>query len=242
MLNESKKFLNLFSTNSLQMEVRIEQSWKEVLQGEFDKSYFKDLADTLHAEKAAGRKIYPPGSKIFNAFNLTPFDKVKVVILGQDPYHNPGQAEGLSFSVPEGIQPPPSLLNIYKEIEDDLGVTLDKRNGSLKGWAEQGVFLLNAILTVRAGQAASHSGIGWQTFTDAVIKALSDRREGIVFLLWGNFARSKKELIDTSRHYVLEAAHPSPLARGAFFGCRHFSKTNQILTDNGQEPIDWTRR
>ena len=166
MLNESKKFLNLFSTNRLQMEVRIEQSWKEVLQDEFDKSYFKDLAAALHAEKDAGRKIYPPGSKIFNAFNLTPFDKVKVVILGQDPYHNPGQAEGLSFSVPEGIQPPPSLLNIYKEIEDDLGVRIDKSNGSLKGWAEQGVFLLNAILTVRAGQAASHSGLGWQTFTD----------------------------------------------------------------------------
>ena len=222
------------------MEVRIEQSWKEVLQDEFDKSYFRDLADKLHAEKASGVRIYPPGSLIFNAFNLTPFDKVKVVILGQDPYHNPGQAEGLSFSVPEGIQPPPSLLNIYKEIEDDLGVTVDKRNGSLRGWAEQGVFLLNAILTVRAGQAASHSHIGWQTFTDAVIKALSDRKQGVVFLLWGNFARSKKELIDTSRHYVLEAAHPSPLARGAFFGCRHFSKTNEILASNGLEPVNWT--
>ena len=222
------------------MEVRIEQSWKEVLQEEFDKSYFKELAAVLHAEKAAGQTIYPPGSKIFNAFNLTPFNKVKVVILGQDPYHNPGQAEGLSFSVPHGVQPPPSLLNIYKEIEDDLGVTLHK-DGSLQGWAEQGVFLLNAILTVKAGQAASHSGIGWQRFTDAVIKTLSDRRDGIVFLLWGKFARSKKELIDTSRHYVLEAAHPSPLARGAFFGCRHFSKTNEILIENGLEPIDWTK-
>lgn len=242
MLNESKKFLNLSLTNSPQMEVRIEQSWKEVLQDEFDKPYFQGLAATLHAEKAAGRKIYPPGSKIFNAFNLTPFDKVKVVILGQDPYHNPGQAEGLSFSVPEGIQPPPSLINIYKEIEDDLGVTIDKSSGSLKGWAEQGVFLLNAILTVRAGQAASHSGIGWQTFTDAVIKALNDRRQGIIFLLWGNFARSKKELIDPGRHYVLEAAHPSPLARGAFFGCRHFSKTNEILIKNGLAPIDWTNK
>lgn len=240
MLTESKKFLNLSLTNRLQMEVRIEQSWKEVLKEEFDKSYFKDLAGRLHAEKDAGNVIYPPGSKIFNAFNLTPFDKVKVVILGQDPYHNPGQAEGLSFSVPEGIQPPPSLLNIYREIENDLGVTLHK-NGSLKGWAEQGVFLLNAILTVRAGQAASHSGIGWQTFTDAVIKALNDRREGIVFLLWGNFARSKKALIDTDRHYVLEAAHPSPLAKGAFFGCRHFSQTNEILIRNGQQPVDWTK-
>lgn len=240
MLTESKKFLNLSLTNRLQMEVRIEQSWKEVLKEEFDMSYFKDLAGRLHAEKDAGNVIYPPGSKIFNAFNLTPFDKVKVVILGQDPYHNPGQAEGLSFSVPEGIQPPPSLLNIYREIENDLGVTLHK-NGSLKGWAEQGVFLLNAILTVRAGQAASHSGIGWQTFTDAVIKALNDRREGIVFLLWGNFARSKKALIDTDRHYVLEAAHPSPLAKGAFFGCRHFSQTNEILIRNGQQPVDWTK-
>jgi len=240
MLTESKKFLNLSLTNRLQMEVRIEQSWKEVLKEEFDKSYFKDLAGRLHAEKDAGNVIYPPGSKIFNAFNLTPFDKVKVVILGQDPYHNPGQAEGLSFSVPEGIQPPPSLLNIYREIENDLGVTLHK-NGSLKGWAEQGVFLLNAILTVRAGQAASHSGIGWQTFTDAVIKALNDRREGIVFLLWGNFARSKKALIDTDRHYVLEAAHPSPLAKGAFFGCRHFSQTNEILIRNGQQSVDWTK-
>lgn len=240
MLTESKKFLNLSLTNRLQMEVRIEQSWKEVLKEEFDKSYFKDLAGRLHAEKDAGNVIYPPGSKIFNAFNLTPFDKVKVVILGQDPYHNPGQAEGLSFSVPEGIQPPPSLLNIYREIENDLGVTLHK-NGSLKGWAEQGVFLLNAILTVRSGQAASHSGIGWQTFTDAVIKVLNDRREGIVFLLWGNFARSKKALIDTDRHYVLEAAHPSPLAKGAFFGCRHFSQTNEILIRNGQQPVDWTK-
>ena len=223
------------------MNVIIEPSWKEVLGSEFDKPYFAELAAALHREKDSGAVIYPPGRLIFNAFALTPFDKVRVVILGQDPYHNPGQAEGLSFSVPSGVPLPPSLKNIYREIEDDLGLNLNGKDGSLRGWAEQGVFLLNAILTVKAGVAASHSRLGWQTFTDAVIKTISDRREGVVFLLWGNFARSKKALIDTSRHYVLEAAHPSPLAGGAFFGCRHFSKTNQILTDNGSTPIDWSK-
>ena len=223
------------------MNVIIEPSWKEVLQSEFDKPYFASLAAALHQEKARGVTIYPPGKQIFNAFALTPFDKVRVVILGQDPYHNPGQAEGLSFSVPPGVPLPPSLKNIYKEIEDDLGLNLDGKDGSLRGWAEQGVFLLNAILTVRAGAAASHSRLGWQTFTDAVIQTISDRRTGVVFLLWGNFARSKKALIDTARHYVLEAAHPSPLAGGAFFGCRHFSKTNQLLINNGSEPIDWSK-
>ena len=223
------------------MNVIIEPSWKEVLSSEFDKPYFAGLASALHAEKARGLTIYPPGSKIFNAFALTPFDKVKVVLLGQDPYHNPGQAEGLSFSVPSGVQLPPSLKNIYKEISDDIGIDMSHKDGSLRGWAEQGVFLLNAILTVRTGAAASHSRLGWQTFTDAVIQTISDRRDGIVFLLWGNFARSKKALIDTSRHYVLEAAHPSPLAGGAFFGCRHFSKTNEILINNGYQPIDWSK-
>lgn len=223
------------------MNVIIEPSWKEVLSSEFDKPYFAGLAAALHAEKSRGLTIYPPGSKIFNAFALTPFDKVKVVLLGQDPYHNPGQAEGLSFSVPAGVPLPPSLKNIYKEISDDIGVDMSHKDGSLRGWAGQGVFLLNAILTVRAGAAASHSRLGWQTFTDAVIQTISDRRDGIVFLLWGNFARSKKALIDTSRHYVLEAAHPSPLAGGAFFGCRHFSKTNEILINNGSQPIDWSR-
>ncbi|MBP5504862.1 MAG: uracil-DNA glycosylase [Bacteroidales bacterium] len=223
------------------MNVIIEPSWKEVLQSEFDKPYFAALAAALHQEKARGVTIYPPGSKIFNAFSLTPFDKVRVVLLGQDPYHNPGQAEGLSFSVPSGVPLPPSLKNIYREIETDLGLDMSRKDGSLRGWAEQGVFLLNAILTVRAGAAASHSRLGWQTFTDAVIQTISDRRQGVVFLLWGNFARSKKALIDTSRHYVLEAAHPSPLAGGAFFGCRHFSKTNQILTNNGSTPIDWSK-
>lgn len=221
------------------MDVRIEQSWKEALAPEFEKPYFAELAERLHAEKRSGKVIYPPGPLIFNAFDRTPLDKVKVVIIGQDPYHNPGQAHGLSFSVPHGVAAPPSLKNIYKEIETDLGVKVFK-DGSLESWADQGVFLLNAILTVRAGEAASHSRIGWTQFTDAVIKTLSDRREGLVFLLWGNFARSKKALIDTSRHYVLEAAHPSPLAGGAFFGCRHFSQTNRILESQGRQPIDWT--
>ena len=223
------------------MNVIIEPSWKEVLGSEFDKPYFAELAAALHHEKARGVTIYPPGSKIFNAFALTPFDQVRVVILGQDPYHNPGQAEGLSFSVPHGIALPPSLKNIYKEIEDDLGVDMSQRDGSLEGWARQGVFLLNAILTVRAGAAASHSRLGWQTFTDAVIQTISEKRSGVVFLLWGNFARSKKELIDTSRHLVLEAAHPSPLAGGAFFGCRHFSKTNEYLINHNLPPIDWSK-
>lgn len=221
------------------MDVKINESWKRVLQEEFDKPYFRELVDFLHSEKRNGKTIYPPGPLIFNAFDSTPFDNVRVVILGQDPYHQPGQAEGLSFSVPEGVTPPPSLKNIYKEIETDLGTPAYGRGGSLKGWAQQGVFLLNAILTVRAGEAASHSKIGWQTFTDAVIKTISDNKEGIVFLLWGNFARSKRMLIDTSKHYVLEAAHPSPLAGGAFFGCRHFSKTNQILESLGQPSIIW---
>ena len=223
------------------MDVKIEQSWKNALAAEFGKPYFEKLVRFLHEEKGAGKVIYPPGGAIFRAFDLTPVDQVKVVILGQDPYHNPGQAEGLSFSVPPGVPLPPSLKNIYREIEDDLGLDLRGKNGSLRGWAEQGVFLLNAILTVRAGVAASHSRLGWQTFTDAVIQTISERRDGVVFLLWGNFARGKKALIDTSRHLVLEAAHPSPLAGGAFFGCRHFSKTNQYLTDNGSTPIDWSK-
>ena len=220
------------------MTVRIEQSWKEALQSEFDKPYFSELAARLHAEKAAGRLIFPPGSQIFRAFDLCPLDKVKVVILGQDPYHRPGQAMGLSFSVPEGVTAPPSLKNIFKEIEDDLGISMSGHT-DLSGWEAQGVLLLNAVLTVRAGEPTSHGGIGWQTFTDAVIKTVSDRCDGVVFLLWGNYARSKAPLIDTSRHHILAAAHPSPLARGAFFGCRHFSKTNAILSAEGKTPIDW---
>lgn len=220
------------------MEVKIEQSWKAALADEFEKPYFASLVRFLHEEKAEGRKIYPPGSQIFRAFELTPVDQVKVVILGQDPYHGAGQAMGLSFSVPANVPAPPSLKNIFKEIHDDLGITMSGYP-DLEKWARQGVLLLNAVLTVRAGEPASHSGIGWTEFTGAVIKYISDHRSGVVFLLWGSFARSKKALIDTSRHYVLEAAHPSPLARGAFFGCRHFSKTNEILTKEGKAPIDW---
>ena len=220
------------------MDVKIEESWKQALHSEFDEPYFAALARFLHQEKAEGKVIFPPGPEIFRAFELTPVGQVKVVILGQDPYHGYGQAMGLSFSVPDGIPAPPSLKNIFKEIESDLGI---KMSGSpnLEKWARQGVLLLNSILTVRSGAAASHSGIGWQRFTDAVIKYISDNLNGVVFLLWGNYARSKKELIDTSRHHVLEAAHPSPLARGAFFGCRHFSRTNEILVSEGKTPVDW---
>ncbi len=221
------------------MDVKIEQQWKEILGGEFDKDYFVNLVRFLHAEKAAGKTIYPPGSLIFNAFALTPFNNVKVVILGQDPYHGPNQAHGLSFSVPDNVTPPPSLRNIYKEIESDLGIKINK-NGNLENWAKQGVFLLNAVLTVEASKPTSHSKIGWTKFTDAVIKAISDNSQGVVFMLWGSFAKSKKELIDSSKHYILEAAHPSPLARGAFFGCRHFSKCNNILTSLGKAPVDWS--
>ena len=220
------------------MEVKIEQTWKDALAGEFEKPYFASLVRFLREEKAAGKKIFPPGSQIFRAFELTPLPQVRVVILGQDPYHGPGQAHGLSFSVPENMPAPPSLKNIFKEIESDLGV---KMSGypDLEKWARQGVMLLNAVLTVRSGEAASHSKIGWEEFTDAVIRYISDNCEGVVFMLWGNFARSKRDLIDRSRHYVLEAAHPSPLARGAFFGSRHFSQANNILVSRGQKPIDW---
>lgn len=220
------------------MTVKIEQSWKEVLQSEFDKPYFAELAARLHEEKAAGVRIFPPGSMIFRAFDLCPLEKLKVVIIGQDPYHGEGQAMGLSFSVPEGIPAPPSLKNIFKEIESDLGIRMSGKP-DLSSWAAQGVLMLNAVLTVRSGQPTSHSNIGWQSFTDAVIRTISERCEGVVFLLWGNYARSKAALIDSSRHYILEAAHPSPLARGAFFGCRHFSKTNDILISQGKTAIDW---
>ena len=220
------------------MEVKIEQSWKEALAGEFGKPYFAELVNFLRNEKAAGKVIYPPGSQIFRAFDLTPVQNVKVVILGQDPYHGPGQAHGLSFSVPSGVPAPPSLKNIFKEIETDLGVRMSG-HPNLESWARQGVLLLNAVLTVRAAEAASHSRIGWQEFTDAVIKYISDNCEGVVFMLWGNFARGKSDLIDHSRHCVLEAAHPSPLARGAFFGCRHFSQANTYLLSTSRTPINW---
>lgn len=220
------------------MNVKIEQSWKDALAGEFEKPYFASLVRFLHEEKSSGQKIYPPGGQIFKAFELTPLDNLKVVILGQDPYHGPGQAHGLSFSVPEGVPAPPSLKNIFKEIETDMGIRMSGYP-NLEKWARQGVLMLNAVLTVRAGAAASHSRIGWEQFTDAVIRYISDNCDGVVFLLWGNFARSKRELIDVSRHHVLEAAHPSPLARGAFFGCRHFSRTNEILSSQRKTPVDW---
>lgn len=220
------------------MNVKIEKSWADALGEEFSRQYFTDMANFLHSEKAAGKTIYPAGCNIFKAFDLCPLDKVKVVILGQDPYHGYGQAMGLSFSVPDNVPAPPSLKNIFREIESDLGIHMSGRP-NLEPWARQGVLLLNAVLTVRAGEPTSHSGIGWQTFTDAVIKTISSRCDGVVFLLWGNYARSKAGLIDTGRHSVLQAAHPSPLARGAFFGCRHFSQTNRILISEGKTPIDW---
>ena len=220
------------------MNIRIEDGWKTALLPEFEKPYFKTLTDTIKAELLAGVVLYPPAKLIFHAFDCTPFGQVRVVILGQDPYHGPGQAHGLCFSVPKGIQPPPSVKNIFKEIHDDLGLPIPS-HACLESWAQQGVFMPNAALTVRAGQPNSHAPIGWHTFTDAVIQTLSQQRIGLVFLLWGAFAQAKKSLIDASRHHILEAAHPSPLARGAFFGNRHFSKTNTILQTQGQAPIDW---
>ena len=217
--------------------VRIEGSWKKALANEFERPYFQTIATFLKTELSAGKTIYPPGPLIFNAFDTTPFDKVKVVILGQDPYHNPNEAMGLSFSVPKSVRVPPSLKNIYKEINADLGLPIPP-HGDLTPWAKQGVFLLNAMLTVGT-VAASHQQIGWQFFTDAVIQKLSAERQDLVFMLWGNFAKRKKELIDTDKHLVLESAHPSPLAGNAFAGCKHFSKANYHLKLNGLTEIDW---
>lgn len=222
------------------INVEIESSWHEILKEEFEKPYFKELVDFLHQEKSNGKIIFPPGKLIFNAFDTTPFNDVKVVILGQDPYHNPGEAMGLSFSVPVGVKLPPSLKNIYKELAQDLGIIVGE-SGDLTRWARQGVFLLNAMLTVEKNLAGSHKNIGWQKFTDAVIQKLSEHRENLVFLLWGNFAKSKKSLIHPEKHLILEAAHPSPLAGGAFFGCRHFSKTNKYLINQGILPIEWNK-
>lgn len=221
------------------MQVKIEESWREVLQPQFDSVYFEMLTTFVRKAYQAST-VYPPGSKIFEAFNRTPFDKVKVVILGQDPYHGPNQAHGLCFSVQDGIQPPPSLINIYKELQKEYGVAVNMTNGNLTRWADQGVLLLNATLTVEAGKAGSHQGKGWETFTDAAIKALSDRRDGLVFMLWGSYAQQKGRVIDRSKHLVLESSHPSPLSvyRG-FDGCGHFKKANQYLQSRGQEPIDW---
>ncbi|MCP9752458.1 uracil-DNA glycosylase [Ferruginibacter sp. HRS2-29] len=222
------------------MDVQIHPSWKEVLKDEFSKPYFQQIVTFLKTEKALQKTIYPPGPLIFNAFNQTPFDKVKVVILGQDPYHGPNQAHGLSFSVQNGIKPPPSLVNIFKEIQKDIGIDMPVGYGNLTSWAQQGVLLLNAALTVRAGEPFSHAKYGWAEFTDAVIQTISDKKENVVFLLWGKFAQEKQALIDETKHHVLKAAHPSPFsADKGFFGSKHFSKTNELLMKDGLAPIDW---
>jgi uracil-DNA glycosylase len=222
------------------MAVRIEASWMEVLQDEFRKPYFRQLTDHIKTEKSQKKIIYPPGPRIFNAFEKTPVHKLKVVIIGQDPYHGQGQAMGLSFSVPRDVPPPPSLINIFKELQGDVGLPVPN-HGDLTKWAEQGVMLLNASLTVRAGEPMSHSKIGWHIFTNAVISKISEIKDFVVFILWGKFAQEKKELIDISKHQVLKSAHPSPLsANNGFFGNRHFSKTNQYLMKHGLDPIDWS--
>lgn len=221
------------------MNVKIDNSWREHIGAEFEKPYFSALTDFVRHEYTT-TTCYPPGSLIFNAFNLCPFDRVKVVIIGQDPYHEPGQAQGLSFSVPEGVPFPPSLQNIFKEIQLDLGKPMPP-TGDLTRWAEQGVLLLNATLTVRAHQAASHQRHGWEQFTDAAIRALNTERENLVFILWGGYARSKAQLIDRSRHLVLESVHPSPLSanRGGWFGNHHFSQCNAYLREHREQEIDW---
>lgn len=221
------------------MDVKMEPSWKQALSHLFDKPYFLQIATHLKTERVTKTVIYPKGSLIFNAFNQTPYDKVKVVILGQDPYHNPGQAMGLSFSVPDGIKPPPSLMNIYKELNKDIGMAIPT-TGDLTKWANQGVLLLNAVMTVRENEPASHGKIGWMEFTNDVIKHLSNEKKGIVFLLWGKFAEQKQVLIDETKHFVLKAAHPSPFsADKGFFGSKHFSKTNELLAKQGLQVIDW---
>ena len=218
-------------------DVKIEESWKKHLAPEFEKPYFKELTDFVR-EEYKKTKVYPPPKDIFRAFELTPFDKVKVVILGQDPYHGPNQANGLCFAVHEGVQTPPSLQNIFKEIESDLGRKVD-RNPDLSRWAKQGVLLLNATLTVRSGQAGSHQSKGWEQFTDAAIKSLNDEREHLVFILWGNYAKQKGAHIDFSKHYIIESAHPSPFSATKFFGSKPFSKANKYLEEHDEKPIDW---
>jgi uracil-DNA glycosylase len=218
------------------MNVKISESWKVHLQEEFEKEYFKKLVEFVKEEYRT-KKVYPPGSKIFNAFEKCSFENCRVVILGQDPYHGEGQANGLCFSVADGVKMPPSLVNIFKEIKEDLGKEIPK-SGNLERWAEQGVLLLNATLTVRAGEAGSHQKKGWEQFTDAVVKIISEKKENVVFLLWGAYAQKKGSIVDRSKHLVLEAPHPSPLATG-FAGNRHFSQTNAYLTSKGLKPIDW---
>lgn len=218
--------------------IKMETSWREALQSEFNKEYFDQLVQSIKSEIRAGKTLFPPGKLIFNAFEKTPLDDLKVVILGQDPYHGPKQAMGLSFSVPRDVRVPPSLKNIYKELYTDLQIN-EASHGDLTSWAEQGVFLLNAILTVEKGRAGSHRKLGWEQFTDAVIQTISDQKEHVVFMLWGNFAKSKSALIDEHKHLVLQAAHPSPLARGAYFGSQHFSQCNKYLKSNNKTEIDW---
>lgn len=224
----------------MSVDPKIEESWKSKLIDEFRQPYFAELKSFVLSERNNGRIIYPPGPQIFNAFEYTPFDRVKVVIIGQDPYHGPGQAHGLAFSV-NGVQTlPPSLRNIFKELKSDLGLTIPQ-HGDLTKWAKQGVLLLNATLTVEAGQPGSHQNKGWEQFTDMVIRKISNEKSGVVFLLWGRFAQAKEQLIDASRHHILKAAHPSPFsADRGFFGCRHFSKTNELLTNMKLDPIDWS--
>ena len=222
------------------MDVKIEESWKKALAPLFERPYFTQITAHLKTEKALKRTIFPTGSMIFNAFNQTPYHQVKVVILGQDPYHQPKQAMGLCFSVPDNVPPPRSLQNIFKELQSDIGMPIPNK-GDLTQWAAQGVLLLNTVLTVRQSEPGSHSRIGWVNFTDAVIKKISDKKSGVVFLLWGKYAQEKKTLIDASKHFILEAAHPSPLsAHNGFFGCKHFSKTNTLLVHQGKNAIDWS--
>lgn len=221
-------------------EIRLEPSWRAALAGEFEQPYMQQLRDFLRAEKAAGKRIFPPGEEIFSAFDHTPLDAVKVVILGQDPYHGEGQAHGLCFSVRPGTRVPPSLQNIYKEIKAELGLPIPE-HGFLSHWADQGVLLLNSVLSVESARAASHQGKGWETFTDRVIELVNTRREGVVFMLWGSYAQRKGAIIDRQRHCVLSAPHPSPLsAHRGFFGCGHFRAANEYLQDHGQAPIDWS--
>jgi uracil-DNA glycosylase len=222
-----------------QADIRLHPNWLERLRGEFAQDYMADLKRFLVAEKQRGKRIFPTGANWFRALDLTPLDKVRVVILGQDPYHGPGQAHGLCFSVPPGVRPPPSLVNIYKELESDLGIK-PARHGFLEHWAEQGVLLLNSVLTVEMGRAASHRERGWERFTDRIIAEVNAKTEPVVFMLWGSYAQRKAAFVDTSRHLVLKASHPSPLsAHSGFFGCRHFSKANAFLESRGVEQIDW---
>lgn len=230
--------LHLKTVNKIIMDVKIETGWKQSLKNEFEKTYFSELTAFVKTEYQQ-KTIYPPVSQIFNAFNLCPFDQTKVVILGQDPYHGPNQAHGLCFSVNKGIKTPPSLVNIYKELHNDIGFEIPN-HGNLEHWAKQGVLLLNATLTVEAHQAGSHQKKGWEQFTDAVIKTVAEQKENIVFLLWGAYAQKKAQLINSSKHLILKSVHPSPLsAHRGFFGNKHFSTSNKYLTDNGMQAIEW---